>query len=453
MSFWYPLLTLLQPGALWAWINPYRPMLFVSGLVLFVGLLGLRRGRLPPTFSTSPVRWMVAFIVVQAISVHYSGWLQMMGMFGRWYVYPMFVVLSLMLIRDERSLRRYIWGMLLGAIFVIAYGIWAKFSGLNSTWHPGERWDMGGRAGAYGMYHNQNDYSFIIIQTLPFFYMYWRTEGRFVLRWFLFASMLCSVLGILLCLSRGGMLALVLEGFLFVMLTLKRNAKLLLVPLFVVVAIGGISYQWKMRAENQGRLYTYADAEDTRLDLWHAAVVMIAHNPVIGVGSLRFGEFAKTYVDLFPDDIGKNAHNTYLDVAACSGLLGLTCFLGMLWTTFKRLRRRTAPTGPMDRLEATRLAALMALIGIVFRALMDAKEYDWSFYMLPTIALAVYYLAGLRESSGVAARNPSADAAAEARKSNPRRAPQGVRARAPAPVPLARVRGVRRDAAVDPKAS
>ena len=402
LSFLYPFLTLLQPGVLWGWLNPYKPMLVVSAIAFAWGMLGRAKRPRQSALSPAPVRWMFAFVLVQAVSVHYSGWLAMFGMIGRWYVYPFFVVLSLLLIRDERDLERYIWGMLLGALFVIAYGIWAKYSGWNSVWHPGETWDMGGRAGAYGMYHNQNDYSFIIIQTLPFFYMYWRTERRFLPRWLLFAAMLTSVLGILLCLSRGGMLALVLEAFLILMLTARRNAKLLLLPLFVVVAIAGISYQWKMRAENQGSLYTYTDAQDTRLDLWHAGVVMFAHNPILGVGSLRFGEYAKTYVNLLPDDIGKNAHNTYLDVLACSGLLGISCFIGMLWATFRKLRRRIADPPSGDRLEAARMAVLISLISILFRALMDAKEYDWSFYMLPALAISVHYLGGLRSKTATA---------------------------------------------------
>lgn len=404
-SFLYPFLTLLQPGVLWAWLNPYKPMLLVSGFVLAWGLLGRRSQPRQSVLSPAPVRWMFAFVLIQAISVHYSGGMAMIDMIGRWYVYPFFVVLSLLLIRDERDLGRYIWGMLLGALFVIGYGIWAKYSGWNSVWHPGETWDMGGRAGAYGMYHNQNDYSFIIIQTLPFFYMYWRTERRFLLRWLLLASMVTSVLGILLCLSRGGMLALVLEAFLALMLTTRRNAKLLLLPLFAAVAIAGISYQWKMRAENQGSLYTYTDAQDTRLDLWHAGVVMFAHNPILGVGSLRFGEYAKTYVNLLPDDIGKNAHNTYLDVLACSGLLGIGCFIGMLWATFRKLRPRVADPPPMDRLEAARMAVLISLLSILFRALMDAKEYDWSFYMLPTLAISVDYLGWLRSKAVTAAND------------------------------------------------
>ncbi len=403
LSFLYPLLTLLQPGVLWIWLNPYKPMLIVSAIVLAWGLFARRDEPRIAVLSPTPVRWMFAFVLIQAISVHYSGWLGMIGMVGRWYVYPVFVVLSLLMIRDERDLERYIWGMLLGALFVIGYGIWAKYSGWNSVWHPGEHWDMGGRAGAYGMYHNQNDYSFIIIQTLPFFYMYWRTERRFLPRWLLFASILTSILGILLCLSRGGMLALVLEAFLALLLTTRRNTKMLLLPLFLVVALAGISYQWKMRAENQGSLYTYKDAEDTRLDLWHAGVVMFAHNPILGVGSLRFGEFANSYVNLLPDDIGKNAHNTYLDVLACSGLLGLSCFVGMIVSTLRKLRRRIADPPPGDRLEAARMAVLISLLSILFRALMDAKEYDWSFYMLPTLAIAVHYLGGLRSQAAAAA--------------------------------------------------
>ena len=391
MSFLYPLMNFLQPGIVWPQLAAFKPMLLASLLAFIAGLAGsAERKHMPPVLANSTVAWILAFVFVQGLSMYRSGGRAMLDMVGFWYIYPAFVILSVLLIRDEKALQRYVWGMLVGAMFVVVWGIWAKYSGYNSVIEPGDPYSMEGRAGAYGMYRNQNDYSFIIVQILPFLYMLWRTERSLLRRMLLLASMATCVLGMLLCLSRGGMLAMVLEMFLVVVMTMRRRSMALLLPLFVVVAIGGIAYQWKMRAENQGATYTYADSKDTRLQLWHAARVMLQDNPLLGVGSLSFGEHAKHYVQISHDDLGKNAHNTYLDVAATSGLIGISCFLAFLWTSFKRLRSRRGKQAPYsDRLDALRVAALIALIAIGFRALMDAKEYDWSFYTLATIAVAV----------------------------------------------------------------
>lgn len=183
----------------------------------------------------------------------------------------------------------------------------------------------------------------------------------------------------------------VLEMFLVVVMTMRRRTIALLLPALVFVAVGGIAYQWKMRAENQGSTYTYADSKDTRLQLWHAARVMFQDNPLLGVGSLSFGDHAKHYVQLSHDDLGKNAHNTYFDVAATSGSIGLLCFLAILVTTFKRLRGRS-DVSDSPHVEKVRVAALISLLAIGFRALFDAKEYDWSFYTLAAIAVASNYI-------------------------------------------------------------
>ena len=99
-------------------------------------------------------------MVIQVISVYYSGFRSMLEEFDFWLIYPLFVIASLLLIRDVASLRRYIWGVMLGSAVVIGYGLVEV--AIKSP-------DLaGGRAGAYGLYENHNDYTFIILMVLPF---------------------------------------------------------------------------------------------------------------------------------------------------------------------------------------------------------------------------------------------------------------------------------------------
>jgi len=62
------------------------------------------------------------FVVVQVISVYYSGVPGMAGRARLLDVYPLFVAASLLCIHDAGSLRRYVWGMMLGSAVVIAFG-------------------------------------------------------------------------------------------------------------------------------------------------------------------------------------------------------------------------------------------------------------------------------------------------------------------------------------------
>jgi len=160
-----------------------------------------------------------------------------------------------------------------------------------------------------------------------------------------------------------------------------------LLPLVLVVGAAAVSYQYVKRAENQGQGYTAEDAETSRLELWRAGRKMIEAHPWLGVGSRTFGENAQVYAELSHDNVGKNAHNTYIDIAATSGLLGLIAFGLMLRATVRELRAVAVPDAS-PWIALTRKAALIAIYTVCFRALLDVKSHDWSFYLLVTIAAA-----------------------------------------------------------------
>ena len=114
---------------------------------------------------------------------------------------------------------------------------------------------------------------------------------------------------------------------------------------------------------------------------------MIEAHPWLGVGSRKFGENAQVYAEISHDNRGKNAHNTFIDIAATSGLIGLAAFVLMLRATVRELRVAAGPEAS-PWIAVSRKAALIAIYTICFRALLDVKSHDWSFYLLVTIAAA-----------------------------------------------------------------
>jgi O-antigen ligase len=96
------------------------------------------------------------------------------------------------------------------------------------------------------------------------------------------------------------------------------------------------------------------------------------------------------------------AHNTYLEVAADTGILGTLTFVLMLLTTLRSLSRARLRTATGDGLAETQVAGFVTLGCIIFRATLDAKVYDWSFYYLVVIAIATAALAS-RSASAVPA--------------------------------------------------
>jgi O-antigen ligase len=378
-SFAYPFSVFFQPGIFWPGIVELHPLQVVALVALLASIGAPSEYRRIEAVRHPAVKWMVVFLIVQAISVYRAGFALMLQEFFFWSVYALFVFVSLRIITGTAALRRYVWGVICGGVWIIGYGIYAVHAGLNPA--------NGGRAGAYGMYENHNDYSFIILQTLPFAWLYLRAEKGLLQRSFLAATVLLCVAGIFLSLSRGGMLALVLELALIVAFSMTPRWRLVLLPLVLVVGAAAVSYQYVKRAENQGQGYTAEDAETSRLELWRAGRKMIEAHPWLGVGSRTFGENAQVYAELSHDNIGKNAHNTYIDIAATSGLLGLIAFGLMLRATVRELRAAAVPDAP-PWIALTRKAALIAIYTICFRALLDVKSHDWSFYLLVTIAAA-----------------------------------------------------------------
>lgn len=378
MDFMYSFLTFLQPGILWPELVPYRPVFVLSLVAVGVGLLYRSSYPRGIAFAQPAFRYLVFFIVVQVFSVYYSGVSSMLEELGYWYIYPMFVVISILLINSVSALKHYVWGMIAGSMVVVLYGIYAVYAQLPCA--------VQGRAGAYGMYENHNDYTFIIIMVLPFLYLYWRVESSRFRRLLLALSMLACVVGVFLSLSRGGMLALVLELGLIVLLAVNKKRRTLLLFLLILFGFAAISYQWAKRAENQGDSYTYENAKDSRIELWKIAKNMVLAHPLMGVGSRRFREFKQDYGEISHDNQGLVAHNTYIEIITGSGLFGFISFFLMLRSMVRALKVPAGASAPMY-LSVTGTAALIGLYAIIFRALFDSKTYDWSFYVLCTIAI------------------------------------------------------------------
>ena len=115
------------------------------------------------------------------------------------------------------------------------------------------------------------------------------------------------------------------------------------------------------------------------------------HRPLTGIG---LGEF-KTQMDDYADpgaNFSSIAHNTYLEVAAETGLPNFLVFVGMLfftYRTFSRVRQRTSDSGPeIVYLAATGLQAGFVgyLVGIFFLSAGYLKLF-WLWLFLSMVCL------------------------------------------------------------------
>lgn len=397
MAFLYPFIVLLQPGILWPDLAPYKPTLILSAVAALYGLARSGASSQLGRKLTQPLFiWLVSYVFVQVISVYYGGLAPMLEMLTFWGTYALFVLVADLLITDRIQLYRFIAGMLAGSAVVIVYGIVAVIT------HSPEL--EGNRAGAYGMYENHNDYTFLILMALPYAYMGLRLAQSRLLKLLLLGFIGACITGTLLSLSRGGILGLVMMVALLYWNTTSGTRRALGIIVLGLMGAVGIAWQFAAREANQLGHYSLEDSETSRYELWRAARKIIEQHPVLGVGSGRFQDYARNYAELSHSNIGKVSHNTYLEVATGSGLLGLLTFLMMLWHIVKASsdRWRAAPSGVPPPL---RLATQVCVWTIMVRAMLDAKTYDWSFYFLAALAIVIATLPGGEDEA--AERTPS----------------------------------------------
>lgn len=407
MPFLYPFINYLQPGEFWPALAAYKPMLLVA---MVAGVLALRRGVKPDgalvqAYFRQPVLfWLLAYVVVQVVSVYYSGVMGMLRQLQYWEVIPIFVSISLLSLRDAAALRKYIWGTIVGSSFVIFYGVYAELvhAALAVRFHNA--------AVAYGLYDNPNDYTFIIIMVVPFIYLYLRVCRSLWQRLALLAALIGSAAAVVLSLSRGGMLALVLEVMLLVWFTMKGGRRSAALVLIAILGAAASVHQFKARqAADAGTNYTAQVSADSRFSLWHAALACFKAHPILGVGSGQFMWVASEYASLSHDDRDKPAHNSYIDVLANTGLLGFGTFVLMLIGTWRLFRGTRLADAVGDGVIEAQVAGWVSFWGIAFRSLFDAKEHDWSFYFLIIVGVAAAALAP-RSRAAAAGTTPSAAA-------------------------------------------
>jgi O-antigen ligase len=286
-----------------------------------------------------------------------------------------------------------------------------------------------GRAIGPFIYQNSNDLAAITILMLAAALALWTSEPRRTPAWWLgLGCAVVFVLTILLTQSRGAVLALGAIGMPSALALARRRPRL--VPVFAAL-VGVALYLapaglWE-RMAGLGKATSVAtigemDPEGSARDRWaviQTASRIIADHPLtgVGLGAYRFANF-----DYNPMLGRLDTHNTYLNVAAETGIPGLAIFLTLVCSVVRGARRvrwtrpRGSP-GVQDQGETLHwlyLGLVAFLIAAVFGSF--AK-----------LALVYVYLS-LLWCAAQAVRAPDAAAAmllpdAAARGPDPRRTP------------------------------
>jgi O-antigen ligase len=215
--------------------------------------------------------------------------------------------------------------------------------------------------------------------------------------------------GIFLSLSRGGLVALAV--LLLVGPLLAGRWRPAMAGLLVLVAAAGFLYFTQIASLPARERITMSNGGSGRTALWTIALRMVDAHPIEGVGVGNFPAASPNYVlqpgvleedQLIFSVAPKVTHNTYLQILAEMGFLGLILFLGIVGTSLlcvlraARLWSRRGAVG----MEALARGVLLGLIGLLVADFFISEMYGKLLWTMLALGPAMFAIARREATDG-----------------------------------------------------
>jgi putative inorganic carbon (hco3(-)) transporter len=252
-----------------------------------------------------------------------------------------------------------------------------------------------------GVYADENQFAMLFVVLQPFLWYLGHAVRHYWLRWSLWLLIPFAWHAVFLTGSRGGLIGLVVTLVVMAVRSKHRVLGALLIPAFILAYQMQAGEIMKERAETIEEYATETSAA-TRIEAWKAAMGMIAAHPLTGVGLASFGVAFPDFSDKKP----REAHNTFFQIAAESGVVAGLMYLLLgfgsiisLWRNAKRLKR-ALPSGQDARVYFINEAVLCGMCGFVVCALFLSLQMSEIFFYLCALVHAVLRIS--RESGSLA---------------------------------------------------
>lgn len=221
---------------------------------------------------------------------------------------------------------------------------------------------------------------------------------------------LCAF-AVFLTLSRGGLIAFGASLITAVVMAGRHRGKVL--ALAASAALVAVMYFTVFAPAAAQERVSGANGGTGRVDIWTVGWRMVQDHPLRGIGAGNFPIASVHYLlepgvlkrDDFIVDTPKVAHNTYLDVLAEIGLVGLALFASVILFSLAcgvRASREAAKTGDWQ-LEILARAMVVALIGLLAADFFVSRQYSKQLWLL--FALCPVLLELARRTRGPAGRD------------------------------------------------
>lgn len=260
------------------------------------------------------------------------------------------------------------------------------------------RFEVGesGRLGELA-YYDSNDLGMLLVSTLPLIVYFLRKGARWQMRLFALGVTALYVMAIVRTGSRGAFIGLVaVGGFLllaFRALPVRVRVGWMAAAALLLAVVAQERY-WELMNTLLHPTQDYnwsGQADEGRMEVWKRGLGYMARRPLTGVGVRNFPVAEGTIspiADRQKRGIGLKwsaAHNSFVEIGAELGVLGLVGFVAMLWAAYRTLRRiRRQSTGdPRAQGQGAMAEALIAsLVGFLVPAVFLSQAYSIYLYSL-----------------------------------------------------------------------
>ena len=261
-----------------------------------------------------------------------------------------------------------------------------------------------------GIYSDENNFAMLFVVATPFLWYLGYAMRYRIACWGMWLVIPFGWHAVFLTASRGGLVGLAVTTLLVAWRTKNRWIGILLIPALF------FAYTWQAGDLMRGRAETIQDfaieeSASSRLDAWAAATNMIVAHPVTGVGLASFSTAFPSY----SQDIPREAHNTFFQIAGESGIFAGIAYIGIvaicilsLWRNGSRLRRAGIKGSP-SILYLVNEAVLVAFTGLAICSLFLSLQMFEIFYLLCLLTNAVLYVSAKEKEVAVAEEEASSD--------------------------------------------
>jgi len=289
---------------------------------------------------------------------------------------------------------------------VVAAGIYLIYWA-NLQYLTGQAWGrLAGPVDQYraGIYADENNFAMVFVVAQPFIWYAGYLFRNKIFRWGIWLAIPFGWHAVFLTASRGGLIGLAVVTLLVAIRAKSKMLGLMIIPALLAAYVWQAGDLMKSRAGTIQTPTTEASANQ-RLEAWSAARAMILDNPLTGVGLTSFGPAFPSYSDFHP----REAHNTFLQISAESGLLAGISYLVVvlaslvgLWRNGNRFRKR-GELITENSLYLLNEAILVAFSGLAVCSLFLSHQIFEMYYFLCLLVNSVLYLSAKEDAERQAA--------------------------------------------------